>query len=315
VANIGMTDAAGAYISGVMALVPGATQRMARLAPATEIAGSVRKGHPLAGVPVVTGTMDGWTALYGAGGSHDGAGVYVSGTSEVLGIAAAKVTPTPGVIVFPELAGVRLHAGPTQSGGAAMQWFCGVTGKDPETVEAVVAARPRQKATPLFLPQLQGERAPLWNPSLRAVFLGMDQTTNESDLARAVLEGVALSARHVWQALEQSAGHQPEIITCGGGGFRSSLWTQIRADVLNRPMARLQINEPGLLGAALLAANGAGFFSSLDQAHRAMVHHLPETLPDPSRKALYDDLFGLYTRAIEANAALNAELVTLASRI
>ena len=312
--NIGMTDASGAYIPGVLALVPGAAERMIPLAGVTEMMGRVRRGHPLAGVPVITATMDGWCALYGAGASHEGAGVYVGGTSEVLGIVANSVHPTPGVVVFPELGGVRLHAGPTQSGGAAVAWFCGLTDLTPAKLEAVVAARPRARLTPLFLPQLQGERAPLWNPALRGVFLGMDQATDLPDLGRAVYEGVALSARHVLEVLQRSAGQLPEELRCGGGGFRSALWMQIRANVLHRPMQRLQVNEPGLLGAAALAARGAGLFASLAEAQREMIRFDSAVQPDPATHGLYDELFGLYTRAIAANATLNAELLALATR-
>lgn len=312
--NIGLTDAGGRYIGGVLDLVPGAAGRMAPLQGVAEVMGRVRAGHPLAGVPVVTGTMDGWCALFGAGGSRDGSGVYVSGTSEVLGIVADAVHPTPGVIVFPDLCGVRLHAGPTQSGGAALAWFCALAGQSPEAVEAMVSVHRRAALTPLFLPHLQGERAPLWNSRLRGVFLGLDPATRLPDLARAVYEGVALSARHVLEVLERSAGTRPEVLTCGGGGFRSAQWTQVRADVLGRPLALLEVNEPALLGVAALAARGTGLFASLAEAHRAMVRIRATVDPDPAVRGLFDDLFGLYTRAIDANAAINADLLALAAR-
>ncbi len=311
--NIGLTGSAG-YIAEVLALVPGAAERMAPLVAPQAVMGQGRAGGPLAGLPVVTATMDGWCALYGAGGSAEGAGVHVSGTSEVLGIAAAAVHPTPGVVVFPDLAGVRLHAGPTQAGGAALAWFCDWAGISADSASDLVAARPRAPLTPLFLPQLQGERAPLWDPSLRGVFLGMDQATGLPDLARAVMEGVALSARHVLGALEASSGQSPAMLTCGGGGFRSDIWMQIKADVLGRPLARLAVNEPGLIGAAALAALGIGLAPNLHAAQQALARFGPPVAPDPARRALYDDLFGLYTRAIAANAPLNAELLALASR-
>jgi sugar (pentulose or hexulose) kinase len=104
------------------------------------------------------------------------------------------------------------------------------------------------------------------------------------------------------------------VLTCGGGGFRPALWTQIRADVLGRPLARLQVNEPGLLGAAALAARGAGLFDTLAKAQQALARFEAPVLPDAARRGLYDDLFGLYTRAITANASLNAELLALAAQ-
>ena len=108
--NVGMTDAAGSYIPGALALVPGACERMVPLAGVIEVMGQVRPGHVLAGVPVVTATMDGWCALYGAGGSRDGAGVYVSGTSEVLGIAAQAIRLEAGAPAL-EVGSRRLVAG------------------------------------------------------------------------------------------------------------------------------------------------------------------------------------------------------------
>jgi xylulokinase len=310
--NIGLTDSSGAYIPAVLDLVPGAAERMVPLSGVTEVMGHVRPDQPFAGVPAIATTMDGWSALYGAGGGHDGTGIYVSGTSEVLGIVAQTVIPTPGVVVFPDLGGVRLHAGPTQSGGAALAWFCDLSGQTPPAVEQMVARHPRAALTPLFLPHLQGERAPLWNPALRAVFLGMDQNCTMADLGRAVYEGVALSARHVLEALEHSAGCSPEVLICGGGGFRSDLWTQIRANVLGRPMQRVTVNDVAVLGAAALAARGAGLFDTLAAAQTALMRLGPPVMPDPAQRGLYDDLFGLYTRAIAANADLNADLLRLA---
>lgn len=310
VSNIGIANDAG-HVAEALALVPGAAERVAPILPADAVAGRVRAGLPLAGVPVVTGTMDGWCAVFGGAGGTEGAGVHVSGTSEILGIVGTKVIPTPGVVVFAPLLGLRLHAGPTQAGGAALQWFCGWSGVGLDQVDSLVSGSPRKVGAPLFLPQLQGERAPLWDSSLRGAFLGLDAQTGLADLARAVMEGVAFSARHVLQALEASAGARPDSLTCGGGGFRSPVWTQIKADVMGRPMVPLKVNEPGILGAAALAAKGAGLFPTLDAAHRALVARGTPVLPDPARAALYDDLFGLYTEAIATNASLHARLATV----
>ena len=129
--NFGLVDTSLAYISDLLALVPGASDRLAPLGAITDVAGNLVFPGPLQGTPVVLGTMDAWTGLIGAGGAVEGAAVYLSGTSEILGISSSRITPTPGVVVFAENAGVRLHAGPTQTGGAAKQWFCEMTGLSP----------------------------------------------------------------------------------------------------------------------------------------------------------------------------------------
>lgn len=314
ISNIGLVDGAMRPIGGVLALVPGAAERVAPLLALCETVGAVRAGSPLAGTPVINATMDGWTALIGAGGARQGAGVYVSGTSEILGLTSARLNPTAGVIVFPKALGLQVHAGPTQAGGAAKSWFGAVCGLGPEAMAALVAAAPRARDTPLFLPHLQGERAPLWNADLRGVFLGLSQASTLADMARAVYEGVAFSARLVLEALEASAGGRMAELSCGGGGFGAEVWNQIRADVLGVPLHRLAFNEPGILGAVALAALGQGLYPDLDSASRALVRRDRRYDPDPARRALYDDLFALYQDTITATAPLSARLLAIGAK-
>ena len=309
--NVGLVGPELTYVPQILDLVEGAAGRMAPLVAITDVVGAIKDGFGLSGTRMVAGTMDGWVGLFGGGAGQPGEMVYLSGTSEILGIASSHVTGEPGIIVFPQVEGLRLHAGPTQSGGASQLWYCDVAGLTVEGLIAQVAATPRRQPTPLFLPQLAGERAPLWNPDLRGAFLGLDSGMTQVDMARAVLEGVALSARHVLGALSASSGVDRDTMLCGGGGFRSDPWGQIRADVLNRRLTRLAVNEPGLLGAVALAAYGAGAQASLAAAHAAFARYDTLWEPDPAKRGLYDDLFGIYLDAIKANEAIGRRIARL----
>ena len=128
VSNIGLVGIDHDYVSPILDLVPGAAERLAPLKKLSGIVGEISSAFGLPGVPMTTGTMDGWAGLFGTGASTNGRTVYVSGTSEVLGISSDEVTGEPGIIVFTEAEGLRLHAGPTQSGGASQGWFCELTG-------------------------------------------------------------------------------------------------------------------------------------------------------------------------------------------
>jgi xylulokinase len=167
---------------------------------------------------------------------------------------------------------------------------------------------PVSPATPLFLPQLAGERAPLWDAGLRGALMGMGAATGQGDVIRAVFEGVALSARHVWEGLVASAGMTPAHLTCGGGGFRSDPWAQIRADILGLPLYRLEAGDAGLVGAAALAGVGAGLFPTLDAAVAALARAGRVFAPDPAARGRADDLFGIYKDAIAAQAPLARRL-------
>ena len=88
--NIGLVDKDLNYLPEVLALVPGAAERMAPLVAITDIAGYVKQG-PLKGTPIVSGTMDAWAGLVGTGGAKEHSSIYLSGTSEILGISSTKV--------------------------------------------------------------------------------------------------------------------------------------------------------------------------------------------------------------------------------
>ena len=307
VSNIGLVGPDLAHVDGPLGLVPGAAARRAPLRGVTEVAGRVRAG-PLAGVPVVTGTMDAWAGIVGAGGAGDGVTVCLSGTSEVIGLASDTALPAPGAVVFPAAEGLRLHAAPTQAGGDSLAWHAEAAGMDVGRVARLAAATPPSEATPLFLPQLSGERAPYWNPDLRGAFLGLGRRTGAAEMARAVCEGVALSARDAMGAVRASSGREGGTLACAGGGFRTPALAQLRADVMGVPVRLLEAGEAGLLGAAMIAAVGVGAQPGLGAAHRAMVRLGAPIAPHPERAARYDALFALYRDAVAGLAPLTARL-------
>ncbi|MEM8822621.1 MAG: FGGY family carbohydrate kinase [Pseudomonadota bacterium] len=310
--NIGLVGGDLDYVLEVFDLVPGSRDKMVPLVATTQIAGRMRAGGPMAGIPVVSGTMDAWAGLVGAGAAREGASVYLSGTSEILGISAQAVVPTPGAVVFPLSDGIRLHAAPTQSGGDAAMWFSETSGLSLEAMSDLVAQTARSDATPLFLPQLEGERAPLWDARLRGAYLGLSRRSSQGDMARAVFEGVALSARHALELLQASAATVSDHVTCGGGGFRSKTWAQIRADVLGVPLRCLVTDEPGVLGAAMIAAVGAGWYDSFDEGQDALAQYQRDIMPSADAHVRYGELFAIYRDAISANADLGRRLNDLA---
>lgn len=298
--NIGLVGPDLTYAEGALALVPGAADRLPRLAPASSEAGRMTLAPGCGEVPVAVGIMDAWAGFHGVGLHAEGDAAYLSGTSEVLAAASERVTGEPGILVFPPLEGLRVHAGPTQAGGASLDWFCRAAGTTPDAVGAEVEAAGPDLRAPLFLPHLAGERAPLWDTEARGAFLGLEAGMGRAALARGVLEGVALSARLLAEALDKSTGRRAETLLCGGGGFRSDAWNQIRADATGRVLRRAAVPEAGILGASALAAVAAGLRPDLKAALADLVTHDRAYEPDPRRTARYEELFALYRPAYEA---------------
>ena len=306
ISPIGLVGPDGAYRADVDA------SRLPPLRAPTDVLG--RAGEPLPGAVVVCGTMDAWGNLYGSGIVGPGGAMEVSGTSEIVAVLSAESRPTPGVVSFLPVDGLVLHAGPTQAGGDALRWLAGWSGLGIDGALAAAARAPAGSRGAIFLPYLAGERAPLWDASARGVFFGLTAAHGLEELARAVLEGVAFSARHLLEACEQAAGLHAASLRLSGGASRSDLWSQIKADVHGRPLERLETPHTGLAGAALLAGVGAGLLPSLREAAPAFarVGRVFDPQPGPLDElyALYRELYPalrpLYERAAATKAATSS---------
>lgn len=304
--NIGLVDNELNYCDGLFNTVEDSLAVLPHLKSMTDIAGVVQSHLPFAGVPVTVGTMDAWAGVLGVGVTQKHESVYLSGTSEVIGIVSETIEPTPGVLVMPKAHHIRLHVGPTQSGGASQLWLCQILNVTPETLATLAKQhRDSNQSTPLFLPHLQGERAPLWDPNTRGVFLGLDQTSDQGALACGVYEGVAYGARWLFETLQQSSVVKPENLNVGGGGFTNDVWNQIRADILGCELRRVSVPDPGTLGAASIAAVATGLYDNVQQATSHLVHFDKCYLPNLNEKTRLDQRFELFKEAYLANKTLN----------
>ncbi len=306
ISAVGLVDADLNYVEDLIALVPGARERLVPIKDFTHCVGTVRKGLAFAGVPVFVGTMDSWAGMFGIGVVHNDDAMYVSGTSDVLGVISARRVPTPGVIVFPSYDGIMLHVAPTQSGGASLMWLSNLMGREPHALAELVAGTPPSSHVPLFLPHLQGERAPYWDAQSRAVFARVETATGPGDLARAVLEGVAFSARLAFEAAERSADFVADQLNIGGGGARLDVWCQIRADVLGKALRRAEVLDAGTLGAAMIAGVGSGAMPSLAAAAERLVAFDRTFEPNAALADYYNARFGQYQELYADLKSFNA---------
>lgn len=279
------------YIDQLLDLVPRAQELLPSLRGFHHVAGRVREGMPCAGTPVVVGAMDAWAGMYGSGVLRDGEAMYQSGTSEILGIISPTVNPTRGVVVFPPYDNVVLHAAPTQSGGAALQWVSELLGRTPAQLSVLAAGAEPGPSVPLFLPHLEGERAPIWDAGSKGAFAGIGSQAGAAEMARSVMEGVAFSARWAFQALQQSANLDLSQANISGGGSRSDTWCQIRADALGFPLRRSAVENAAVLGAALLAGVGTQTIRCMSDAVRQLVRFDRTFEPRIAYREYYDEKF------------------------
>jgi len=275
-------------------------KRLPQIAGAAQAVGEVTRAAAAEtglrpGTPVVAGCGDVVASAFGAGARLGVAAVYIAGSTDCV----AAVMPHPAAdSAWVNCAYVDretwLGIGTTTSSGVSVEWFARefLPSGDLALMTELAASSPPGSNHLLYLPYLQGERTPVWDPQARGVFIGLTASTSRGDLARAVFEGVAFALRQVIAC----TGNEVTEIRAVGGGTRNELWNQIKADVLKLPLHVLAFQETGALGAALLAGVGAGVYGSLEEAARVadQVASAKVVAPDPARARLYDELFALY---------------------
>ncbi len=309
ISSVGLVTPVFTYADPLIAGLSGAAQRLAPLADPLAVVGEVSASWPFAGTPVVLGMMDAWASLFGLGVAQEGESFYLSGTSDVLGVISADLCPQAGIITFPDWRGLRLHAAPTQSGGASLDWAARLLGRSVQDIAGM--AQSLADDAPIFLPHLQGERAPIWDAASRGGFAGLTASHGPAEMAASILEGVAFSARLAFDVLEQSAGRKTTILRAGGGGFAADAWAQLRADVLGRPIERVEGRDPGAIGAAVMAGVGTGAITDLATATKALVKTDRMFTPRPTASARADTRYALWRDLYGALRPINHALTAM----
>jgi xylulokinase len=231
----------------------------------------------LAGIPVITMANDTWAGVVGLGAMRPGFGYNLTGTTEVLGLVSSGQAEAQGLLSVDWSGGLSQLGGPSQCGGDTLAWLLellGGTEGASDTLDRILTG-PRDADPVLFLPYLQGERVPYWDPSLRGAIVGLNRRHRPVDLAYGVMEGVGFLNRIVLERAEAATGGRVGEIRFGGGGAANPLWCQIKADILGRPIGVVESDEVGLLGAAITALTAIGHFPDLSAAQDRLEKNLP----------------------------------------
>lgn len=132
----------------------------------------------------------------------------------------------------------------------------------------------------LYLPHFEGSAAPFWNPFSKGLFFNLSLGTKRGDMTRSILEGIGLEiANNI--ALIEDVGGAIEEISVAGGLTNSSLFNQIQADILFKPIVRYEDNEASSLGATMSAFVTLGVFDSYEDAFDGILGHQNKIIFEP----------------------------------
>jgi xylulokinase len=285
--------------------LPGLVQPGTGVGPLT--ADAARQLGLTTGTLVVTGGMDQSVGAIGAGNFRPGK------VSETTGAALAiQATISDPLIDQSHTVPVYYHSVPGQylfvpvcpTAGMAFKWLRDMFFQDEiraaeldktdayDRLTALAAAISPGADGLVMLPHLMGAFSPEPNPQARGSFTGFTLSHTRAHFVRALLEGVAFMLRRNLESIERT-GIQVQEIRSTGGGARSRLWNQIKANVCHRPVVTLVNEETGLLGDAILAGVAHGVFKSIEAGCDAMVAVKEVIQPDAQAKA-YEEPYRQY---------------------
>jgi sugar (pentulose or hexulose) kinase len=256
----------------------------------------------------VTGGMDQLMGAIGAGNIAPGV------VAETTGGALALTATLDTLLFDPQRRiPVQYHALPgryalmpwSQTAGMALKWFrdqfftlegqvAQASGLDAYDLMVNQAAQvPPGSDGLVVLPHLEGAACPEFNPAAKAVFFGATLRHTRAHFVRAIMESVACMLKKNL-ALIEDLGIEVHEVRCMGGAARSELWLQIKADLLQKPVATLEAEDAALLGAAVLSAVATGVYPTLEDAVSHMVR-LSMVIPyNPDHAEVYQKTYQRY---------------------
>jgi len=205
--------------------------------------------------------------------------------------------------------GTWIYQGAMSYTGAAYQWFRDKFCQD--LMEEAAGSKKNsftfmneeaEKAAPgcggvVFLPYMQGERSPVWGPYARGVFFGVSLKSERKEFNRAVMEGCGYGLRQLCEIAEKVTGEKLEKFASIGGGAKSDLWAQMKADITGKAIEILDMNDMAPVGAALLAGVGAGIFKDPVEASEKVEKKLYKKVTSSDKyQDVYEKNYQIYIR-------------------
>lgn len=283
------------------------------VSPCDTVVGHVQKEAAAAwgvpeGIPVAAGCIDGASAPLGLGLTEPGNIFEMSGQSSGIGVILDKPVYHDNLCLLRHATKDEwILKGSMSSSGGSLRWFRD-TMDDKDTpfdeYNRLAESAPAGANGTIFLPYLAGERAPLWDSSLRGLFFGIGTNTTKADLIRAIMEGSAFALRTILDEFQkQHIVHDP-VIQGTGGGYASRIWSQIKSDILNAEIrASEQVFDAAIVGNAILAAKAIGNVLEPDRSTENSIFYKP----DPQLRKLYEERYAFFKEVFLANRKLFRE--------
>jgi xylulokinase len=251
------------------------------------------------GIPVALGSSDTAAAAFALGLSKNGDIFESFGTSGVLTVCLDKSNFSKAFMNRCHIIQNRwLCHGAMSTAGAAFSWLLNNIFPEEESIEALerkaLSSSPGANGV-IFLPYLSGERSPIFDSLARAVFIGMSLETRKEDLIRAAYEGVAYGIKQIYSIAREKWNIKPDSIKCVGGGTKSLLALQIKADMLGIKYDIISSDYISSYGAALVGGIAAGIYKNFSEIPYWR-ESSSKIYPNVNNYEIYEKYFAMYKK-------------------
>ncbi len=274
------------------------------------------------GVLLVAGGHDQTCAALGAGVVDENIAIDSHGTAEVLSTAFCKPVLNDGMYnaYYPCYChvknGMYFTFALNHIGGILLQWYRDNLGyaevkeaqdKGVPVYSLMETKAPKGPSSVLVLPHFNGSGTPWCDLDSKGAFVGITMSTTRHDIMKGILDSLTYELLINIETM-RAAGININELRSVGGGAKSPVWLQIKADVIGCPVATLKIREAACLGAALLAGTAAGVYDGLDEAVKQTVALKDVYLPDDNSMKLYNEKYGIYKELYGTLKKINRKL-------
>lgn len=260
---------------------------------------------------LIIGASDGCLANLGSHGLDAGTGVVTIGTSGAVRVVTDRPVIEPNGRLFSYILANDFYVsgGALNNGGIVFQWFKELFNED-FNLDEIFYDYTNINNGLLFLPFLNGERAPYWNPKLKGSYLGINHDHDQKDFLYATIQGINFGIKDVLSILEES-GSKVDKVFANGGFTKSDFWVNRLSAILDRPVNVLDQGDAACFGAYLLGLKAIGIISSWSECsgyfRNSKEYHSPNL-------AIDDAMFSLYKQSIENNMKVFSSLSDLQTR-
>ncbi len=280
------------------------SEQLPPIVSSTDVVGTLQRETAVSltlpeGIPIVAGAADLAAQVLGHGVTETSQTIVTvgSGGQVVVPQANAAIDTHQRTYTFNHcLPNLRYKQAAILSAGLSLNWFSQLLNPKQtpnfEHLSTMASSVQASQEGLFFLPYLSGERTPLMNPNASGVFFGLQAHHTQAHLARAVMEGVGFALMDCLNVIDS---HSQDEIVLSGGITKSPFWSQLVANIWQRP---LRLSDPTVpratLGSALLAGLGVGLWSSIEEV-RPLLPHQEQRL-QPNTEKSYQSAYEKYGR-------------------